>query len=99
MLQVRLGSYWMLSTSAGWPSLSRLKSMIRYIRLAPPPRCRQVILPLKFLPPCFLTGSSSLFSGVVLVTSSRRLTELNRLPAEVFLYTWIAMTFLNTKTC
>src|SRR5919199_868978 len=34
----RLGSYSMVATRAGTPSLSRLKSMRRYRRLCPPPR-------------------------------------------------------------
>ena len=42
----RFGSYSMCVTVAGIPSRSfRRKSMIRYLRLCPPPRCRQVMNP------------------------------------------------------
>ena len=51
MFALRLGSYWMLLTVAGMPSLLRLKSMTRYLRLLPPPMWRTVILPALFLPP------------------------------------------------
>jgi len=40
---------------------------IRYILLAPPPRCRTVIFPETFLPPVFFKGKSNLFSGSFLV--------------------------------
>ncbi len=45
ILQLRLGSYSMAATLPGTPNLSRLKSMRRSIRLAPPPRWRTVTRP------------------------------------------------------
>ena len=56
---MRLGSYSIALTVAGMPSFWRLKSMMRYIRLLPPPWLRTVILPLLLRPPRFLIGSSS----------------------------------------
>ena len=38
MWALRLGSYSIAATLAGTPSLRRLKSIFRYLRLAPPPR-------------------------------------------------------------
>jgi hypothetical protein len=48
---------------AGTPCLSRLKSIRRYCRFAPPPRRRDVMWPWWLRPPDFLIGSSSDFSG------------------------------------
>ena len=41
----RFGSYSMPMTVAGTPSLMRLKSMMRYFRLCPPPRKRVQMMP------------------------------------------------------
>src|SRR5262249_19006704 len=57
------GSYSMDATVAGISSLSRLKSIILYFCLWPPPRCRQVTWPLLLRPPVFFFGRSSDFSG------------------------------------
>ena len=45
MRQLRFGSYSMAATLAGTPSLVRLKSMMRYCCLWPPPRWRAVLRP------------------------------------------------------
>ncbi len=55
----RLGSYSMVSTTAGTSNLLRLKSIILYERFAPPPRCHTVMRPLEFRPPDFLRGFTS----------------------------------------
>ncbi len=59
--------------------------------LAPPPTCLTVILPCTFLPPDFLSETSSDFSGVVDVISSKAETDMNLLPGEVGLYFLIAI--------
>src|SRR5205085_1170243 len=92
MWHERLGSY---STPMHLPSMPsrsrRLKSISRYIFLAPPPMPRLVTLPLWLRPPLLGRGASSDFSGKFFVTSACMFTEANRLPAEVFLYTRIGM--------
>jgi len=71
MLAVRLGSYSMDTTVARTPSLRRLKSMMRYICLAPPARKRVQMMPWLLRPPFFLAGFIRLFSGFLrTVTSS-----------------------------
>ena len=45
MRQLRFGSYSMAATLAGTPSLFRLKSMMRYCCLWPPPWWRAVLRP------------------------------------------------------
>src|SRR2546423_3090899 len=55
----RLGSYSMVATRAGTPSLSRLKSMRRYRRLCPPPRWRVVMRPWLLRPAFDLRGRRS----------------------------------------
>src|SRR6058998_2747864 len=78
MRHVRFGSYSIAATLAGTPNFSRRKSMRRYCRLWPPPRYRDVIWPLLLRPPVPRFGSSSDFSGVVFVISSKSDTERNR---------------------
>src|SRR5881296_1853747 len=68
----------MAVTRPGTPNFSRRKSMRRYCRLWPPPRYRAVMWPLLLRPPLPLSGSSSDFSGVVFVISSKSDTERNR---------------------
>src|SRR5918996_1549473 len=80
---VRLGSYSISAIRPGIPNLFRLKSIFRYWRLCPPPRCREVRWPWLFRPPVFLTGSRSDFSGVSRVISSNPETERNRVPAVI----------------
>ena len=86
MLAERFGSYSMCVTTAWMPSRSfRLKSMSRYIRLWPPPRCRHVMNPWWFLPPVFFKGAVRLFSGFLFlsVSSEKSLTEASRRPGLV----------------
>ena len=58
----------------------RLKSMMRYFRLWPPPMRRIEMWPWLSRPPLFLSGSSSDFSGVVRVISAKSETERKRVP-------------------
>ncbi len=73
----------MVATRPGMSSLLRLKSMIRYSFLWPPPRWRTVMLPVLLRPLCFLRCSVSERSGVPLVTSSKLLTDMKRRPGLV----------------
>src|SRR5271154_2956587 len=59
----------MAATFAGIPSFSRRKSMERYFRACPPPRCHDVTSPCEFRPPVRFFDSVSDFSGVCLVMS------------------------------
>src|SRR3954453_4641235 len=70
MYAERFGSYSIAATFAGTPSLRRLKSILRYRRLAPPPRWRAVLRPFKLRPPLFFSPSTRLFSNSVFVTSA-----------------------------
>ena len=73
-------------TAAAWPSRSfRTQSMIRYIRLWPPPLCRDVMNPWLFRPPVFWSGSVSDFSGFLFlsVSSAKSLTDEFRRPGLV----------------
>src|SRR5437764_3978351 len=87
----RLGSYSMVATRAGTPSLSRLKSMRRYRRLCPPPRWRVVMRPWLLRPAFDLRGRRSGLCGSVVVMSSNATTEMPRRPGEVGLYLLIAI--------
>src|SRR5271169_6255074 len=69
MRDERFGSYSMAATLAGTPILSRRKSMARYLRAWPPPRCHEVISPWELRPPVRFFDSTSDFSGVCLVIS------------------------------
>src|SRR4051812_43941074 len=83
MYAVRLGSYSIAATLAGMPSRRRLKSTLRYRRLAPPPRWRDVLRPLALRPPDFLRPSTSVFSGVVFVISAKSEYVTKRRPGLV----------------
>src|SRR3954462_10711936 len=83
MCAVRFGSYSMAATFAGTPSLERLKSILRYRRLAPPPRWRDVLRPCALRPPDFVRPSTSVFSGSSLVISEKSGYETKRRPALV----------------
>src|ERR1700761_9237285 len=84
MYAVRFGSYSIDATFAGTLSLVRLKSILRYRRLAPPPRWRAVLRPSALRPPDFLTRpSTSERSGSVLVISAKSGYVTNRRPGEV----------------
>src|SRR5579884_890229 len=87
----RLGSYSIAATLAGTPNLLRLKSIMRYARLAPPPRWRVVIRPWLLRPACFLSLTVSDFSGLVLVISSKVETDMPRRPGDVGLYCLIGI--------
>src|SRR4051794_16621223 len=91
MYAVRLGSYSMAATLAGIPSRRRLKSTLRYRRLAPPPRWREVLRPLALRPPDFLRPSTSVRSGVVFVISAKSGYETKRRPGDVGLGLRIGM--------
>src|SRR5438309_6265056 len=83
MYAERLGSYSMCATLAGTPSLRRLKSILRYSRLAPPPRWRAVLRPRALRPPDFLSPSVSDFSGSERVISAKSGYVTNRRPGDV----------------
>src|SRR5919206_2681853 len=83
MYAERFGSYSIAATFAGTPSLRRLKSILRYLRLAPPPRWREVMRPFELRPPDFLRPSTSDFSGSALVTSALSFQVANRRPGDV----------------
>src|ERR1700736_2467057 len=83
MYAERLGSYSIWATLAGTPSLRRLKSILRYNRLAPPPRWREVLRPLTLRPPDFFSPSVSDFSGSPRVISAKSGYVTNRRPGEV----------------
>src|SRR5918998_3163263 len=83
MYEVRLGSYSIAATRAGIPSLRRLKSILRYRRLAPPPRWREVLRPLALRPPDFFRPSVRPFSGRFFVRSEKSAYETKRIPGLV----------------
>src|SRR5918997_6057032 len=86
MCAVRFGSYSIDATLAGTPSFVRLKSITRYLRLAPPPRWREVMRPCVLRPPDFLSPSVRLRSGAFLVSSERSAQVAKRRPGEVGLW-------------
>src|SRR5690606_19544649 len=77
------GSYSIATTRAGTPSLLRLKSMIRYFCLCPPPRRRVVMRPWWLRPPDLLIVSVSPFSGPFRVISVKVLVSRKRVPAVI----------------
>src|SRR6202022_1754935 len=79
----RFGSYSIVATVAGMSRLSRLKSMIRYIRLWPPPRHQDVRCPALLRPPVLCIGSTSGLCGSWVVISSNTATVWNRVPGDV----------------
>src|SRR3954471_18476587 len=97
MYDDRLGSYSIAATRAGTPSLVRLKSILRYRRLAPPPRCRAVLRPLALRPPDFVSPSTSDFSGAFFVTSAKSAYETNRRPGDVGLGLRIGMAYSSAS--
>src|SRR5436190_15431871 len=92
----RFGSYSIVDTLAAMSRLSRLKSMIRYIRLWPPPRHQDVRWPTLLRPPVLGIGSTSPLCGVLLVISSNVGTVWNRVPGDVGLNLRIAINQLST---
>src|SRR3954454_13964334 len=87
----RFGSYSMRSTVPGWSNLRRLKSMIRYRRLAPPPRKRTAMRPPPPRPPVLVRPSTSDFSGRHLCSSDLSTSTSWRRPGEVGLYCFKAI--------
>src|SRR5919107_5044970 len=83
MYAERLGSYSIAATFAGTPSLVRLKSILRYRRLAPPPRWRAVLRPRALRPPLLVRPSTRVFSGSVFVISPKSAYVTKRRPGEV----------------
>src|SRR5918997_6483684 len=83
MYALRLGSYSIAATWAGTPSLVRLKSTLRYRRLAPPPRWREVLRPFELRPPDFLSPSVRPFSGRFLSRPEKSAYETKRRPGLV----------------
>ena len=71
MRAVRLGSYSMVATLAGTSSLFRLKSIMRYWRLWPPPMWRVVIRPVLERPPVRFLLEIRERSGTSVVISSK----------------------------
>ena len=57
--------------------------MIRYLFLCPPPLCRMVILPFRFLPPKFFLEEVRDFSGLDLVMSAKSETDLRLCPGVI----------------
>src|SRR3954447_11122216 len=95
----RSGSYSIAATRAGTPSLVRLKSILRYSRLAPPPRWRAVLRPLLLRPPDFLRPSTRVFSGSVFVISLKSAYETKPRPAEVGLGLRIGISRYSSMSC
>src|SRR3569832_2927906 len=91
MKAVRFGSYSRRSTVAGTSHLRRLKSTMRYRRLAPPPRKRTAMRPPPPRPPDLVRPSTRLFSGLPLCSSDRSTRTRPRWPGEVGLYCFRAI--------
>src|SRR2546423_12340556 len=81
MRAVRFGSYSMVATFAGTPSLFRRKSISRYWRLWPPPWWRGGMRPYAFRPAFFRRGRVSDFSDPWRVVSEKSATLEPRRPA------------------
>src|SRR6266571_6739204 len=92
MWALRFGSYSIAATLAGMPSLRRLKSIERYLRFAPPPRCRLVTRPRELRPPELDLPLTSDFSGCERVISERSTQVAKRRPGEVGFCFLIAIT-------
>src|ERR687886_2911215 len=95
MYAERFGSYSIAATRAGTPSFVRLKSILRYSRLAPPPRWREVIRPCVLRPPDFLSPSVRLRSGSFFESSERSAQVAKRRPGEVGLWRLIGIRHLQ----
>src|SRR3954447_9698777 len=99
MCAERFGSYSIAATLAGTPSLRRLKSILRYRRLAPPPRWRAVLRPLALRPPDFFRPSVRVFSGSVLVMTLKSAYVMKRRPGLVGLGLRIGMGRYSSSPC
>src|ERR671926_601220 len=96
----RFGSYSIAATRAGTPSLRlRLKSILRYSRLAPPPRWRDVLRPFALRPPDFLRPSTSDFSGSSRVISAKSGYVEKRRPGLVGLGLRIGIVRYPSRPC
>src|SRR5688572_29450725 len=87
----RFGWYSTVDTLPGMSFLSRLKSMIRYSRLWPPPRHQDVRCPWLLRPPERSSFSVSGACGSFVVISSNVSDVFCRTPGDVGLYLRIAM--------
>src|SRR5215475_1533175 len=94
----RFGSYSIVATFAGMSRLSRLKSMMRYIRLWPPPRHHDVSWPRLLRPPDSFIGSISGLYGSWVVISSNVCTVWNLVPGDVGLYFLTGILFFACKS-
>src|SRR6185436_541153 len=95
MFAVRFGSYSMVSTFPGTSCLSRRKSITRYRRLCPPPRCRIASKPRLSRPPVRFFVSSNGLCGVFAEPSVRAICDLNRVPGLVGLNILTAMSVVS----
>src|SRR5215469_4483198 len=89
----RFGSYSIEATVAGTPALSRLKSMMRILRLCPPPRCQLVKSPEFRRPPVRSLISVSGLCGRSVVISSLTNVVLNRSDGVNGLYVLIGIVY------
>src|SRR6267142_4835223 len=87
----RFGSYSIVATVPGTPVLSRLKSMVRSLRLCPPPRCQMVMSPEFRRPPVRLLICVRGLCGFDAVSSSFVRVVLNRCDGVIGLYVLIAI--------
>src|SRR5258705_12559068 len=83
MKAVRLGSYSRRSTLPMTPNLRRLKSILRYSRLAPPPRKRTAMRPPPPRPPDLVRPWTRDFSGRPLCSSPLSTSTSPRREGEV----------------
>src|SRR4051794_27001091 len=72
--------------------------MTRYLRLAPPPRWRDVMRPCVLRPPDFLRPVVSAFSGSDFVTSARSLHVAKRRPGLVGLWRLTAISEIPNQS-
>src|SRR5690554_5373102 len=86
MFTLLFGSYSMVLTTPGIPYLSRLKSMIRYARLWPPPLRRTLMRPKVSLPAFLLRPLVKDFSGLLAVSSLKTKVVFWRRPGVLGLY-------------
>src|SRR5947207_1290091 len=89
----RFGSYSIEATVAGTPALSRLKSIVRILRLCPPPRCQLVISPELRRPPVRCLILVSALCGRSVVISSLTSVVLKRSDGVSGLYVLIGMVY------
>src|SRR5690349_1686611 len=85
----------MVATLAGTPTLSRLKSILRYCRRPSPPRWRTVMRPWLLRPELEGSFSSRDFSGSAAVISSKLEVAMKRRPGLVGLYFLTAISLLH----